>query len=465
MRSKRTAVIGALLALVVLSACGRSSGNDAASKTKADGSLAKGDFGSLKAVCGPGPGGNATSGVGLTPTDISLGTISDPGSSIRPGLNQEIFNASEVFVSWCNSLGGINGHTIKLDKLDAQLFQHKQRIVDACQNDFALVGGGGVFDDAGQDERVKCLLPQFPAFLTTDLARSSDLTVQEVPTPIDSLNIGTLRWLRTKFPDATKVAILTGSVPSLIGLAKELTEVSTRDLSAEVVYNQQYNSTGEATWVPFAQALKSSGAQAVIFIGEPTDFAKLAQAFDLTSYTPTWVYPSTNIYDKDLLDLAGAALHNVYVPAATVPFEAAGQPTPGGKAMQDYLDLAKQYLPDADVQAVLAVHSFSAWLLFATAAKACGANVDRKCVYENAKKITTWDGGGLTAPSNPNGGKGTACSAVIQASAQGFKPINEGANTDGTWFCDPANVVAVTPTSATHGPQLADFGKTVNDLP
>ena len=40
-------------------------------------------------------------------------------SAIRatPGLNQELFDASDVFVKWCNSVGGTNGHLIQLAKV------------------------------------------------------------------------------------------------------------------------------------------------------------------------------------------------------------------------------------------------------------------------------------------------------------------------------------------------------------
>ena len=45
-------------------------------------------------------------------------------------------------------------------------------------------------------------------------------------------------------------------------------------------------------------------------------------------------------------------------------------------------------------QALLALQSFSAWLLFATSAKECGADLSRKCLYEKAKAVTSWTAGG-----------------------------------------------------------------------
>src|SRR3954470_9913074 len=148
----------------VTAACSRSdngtsteAGSGTSSTTAgSNGAPGNGQFGTLTdPVCGPAPSGGSTPAatgtqVGLTSDTITLGTISDVGYSGAPGLNQELFDASDVFASWCNSLGGLNGHKIKIDKLDAKITEYKSVIQKACEQDFALVGGGGAFDDTGQ---------------------------------------------------------------------------------------------------------------------------------------------------------------------------------------------------------------------------------------------------------------------------------------------------------------------------
>ena len=61
----------------------------------------------------------------------------------------------------------------------------------------------------------------------------------------------------------------------------------------------------------------------------------------------------------------------------------------------------EQYLPDGKNQAYLGYQGFSAWLLFATAAKECGADLTRQCVLDELAKIDSWTGGGLHAETNP----------------------------------------------------------------
>lgn len=173
-RSRRRAGMVAVLVTVsmVAGACTRAEGETetGAQATTAEGGSSaegggggEGSFGDLTDVCGPGDAAGDTA-QGVTDDSISVGTISDPGFVGRPGLNQELFDASNVFVEWCNAAGGINGREIEVVERDAALTEYKQRITEACQEDFMLVGGGAVFDETGQEERLGCLLPDIPAY-------------------------------------------------------------------------------------------------------------------------------------------------------------------------------------------------------------------------------------------------------------------------------------------------------------
>ena len=73
-------------------------------------------------------------------------------------------------------------------------------------------------------------------------------------------------------------------------------------------------------------------------------------------------------------------------------------------AVQQYLDMVEQYVPEG-ITGPMGMQSLSAWLLFATAANACGeANdgvLDRDCILEQAAAVDDWTGGGLHAPQDP----------------------------------------------------------------
>ncbi len=82
--------------------------------------------------------------------------------------------------------------------------------------------------------------------------------------------------------------------------------------------------------------------------------------------------------------------------------------------MSQYLEILKDNVPDAKV-ALLGMQSFSAWLLFATAADACGSANDnvlsRACVLQAAADVQDWTAGGLHAPTDPGpeGGQVPTC--------------------------------------------------------
>lgn len=426
-------------------------------------------------VCGPAAGSSSSSsgtaapagastGVnvqGVTPTSIRVGTISDIGYAGYPGLNQELFDASDVFVKWCNSVGGINGHLIQLDKLDAKLVEYQSIIATACSQEFALVGGGGVLDSTGQSDRLKCLLPDFSGYVVSPEARGSDLSVQATNGGSNTeVSFGLGRYLQEKFPDAgAKVGYLTGAVPATIINKKQYQEAGAT-LGWKTIYDDQYNAVGESNWLPFAQAIQDKGVKGLFFVGSAANMAKLLQALGQIDYKLDWVGSSSNMYDPGLIAQAGTDLdvNNVYINDGTTPFLSTEVP-----AIPQYEKLFDQYLPNGLKTASLGLNSFAAWLLFAQSAKACGDNLTRACVFGTASRTTSFDGGGLSGQVNPSTPeKSSQCFVPVVAKSSGFSVIDWNANS-GPYNCDPQNVM---PLTGDYGKsvKLSDVGKSLNDL-
>jgi len=471
----RYIAVGVVIGLMAItSACSRKDdGNttDAQAGTNttvgSSGAPGNGQFGSLTdPVCGPAPttGSAAPSGAtqtGLTADTISLGTISDVGYSGAPGLNQELYDASDVFASWCNSLGGLNGHQIKIHKLDAKITEYKQRIQEACETDFALVGGGGVFDDAGQTDRLSCLLPDFPGYVVSNGARGAGLQVQATPGSNSNVQAGMFRYLAATFPDSmANTGFLTGNIATTINNKAQYQEAA-QSFGFQTVYDERYNPVGEPTWTPFAQAIKDKGVKGLYFVGEPGNLSKLLDALSQIDYKLDWVGAAGNQYDQALIDGAGSALdtNTVFVQVGVTPFLATDIP-----AIPQYEQLFKQYLPNGKSQASLGLNAFSAWLLFAQSVKSCGADITRRCVYDAGIKVTSWSGGGLSAQASPASQQPGDCFAMVKTDGAKFVLNNWETTKDGIWNCDPANVV---PTTGDFGqpPTLASVGKTIDDVP
>ena len=423
-----------------------------------DAALDRGDFGTLEAVCGPAPDGQEngpTGSQGVTADSIAIGTFADPGNQARPGLNQELFDTGRVFTEWCNDLGGINGRRIDLAEHDSGLFEYQARMVDACARDFALVGGGAVFDDAGQETRLRCLLPDIAGFRATPEALGADLSVGTTPVLLDAVAFGIGPYLTDEYPEATeRVGVLTGNVGTTITQAASYGEAG-EHFGWDIVYRDQYNAVGESTWVPYAQKIAESDVRGLLYVGEPANLGLLVQALQQIGHQLDWLLGTTNVYDAKLIESAGGALTDVpvYTWTGSVPFEAADR-SPGLQAMQA---LFERYDPGGRAPTALALSSLSAWLLFAQAAKACGADLTRPCLLDNAERISAgWDGGGMSAPA------GEACSAIVRATPDGFEVVERDTD-EGVFTCDPDTVVQLREPIG-RGVTLEDVGRSRDEL-
>jgi ABC-type branched-subunit amino acid transport system substrate-binding protein len=450
---------------MLVTACGRSGssssqGADTSSTTAGAAAAKSATFGTETNVCQTGkPSGSPTTGV--SPTEIHVAVFSDSGFAGRPGLNQEFFDTAKVFSQWCNDRGGINGRKIVVDERDAALFNVKARMVESCSQDFAMVGGGAVFDQDGVDTRLQCLLPDISGFVVSAPARGADLVVQPLPNPTGELAMGSLNYLDQKFPAATKqVGVLTGDVQTTKVTAAQMTEAA-KSLGWNVVYNDNYPAAGVTDWTPYAQKLKDNGVKGLIWVGDPDALSPLLGAIRDIGYRLDFVRTDANHYDQKLITNAGTALapRNVYIQSAFEPFEHAAPTSPTGQ----YLKAFEQYLPSGKKQTYLGLQAWSAWLLFAKAAASCGNDLTRRCMYDAAKKVHSWTGGGLHATTDPGAAKAADCYAVMRAAPNGFTLVTDTRPNQGIFNCSPKNVFQL-PAGEKVTTTLSDVGQSISNM-
>ena len=454
MKRLRLLAIASVLILVV-AACGRDSENtegdngDQSSSTTAagegGGGLDDGAFGDLGVLCQEAPEGEtleAGTDPGVTADSIQVSTFSDPGFQGRLGLNQEMFDTAEAFTNWCNEHGGINGREIVLKLRDAKLTEFQQRVIEACdEGDFMSVGGGAVFDDTGQTDRLACALPIVYGYAVTATAADADLAIQPIPNPGNQQPIGAMKYLEEAFPGSTDaVGIFTGAIETTQVVAARNKEAMDQ-LGWNVVYEGTYNPQGEPTWRPFLEPMRNNGVKGLYWVGEPTNLSKLLSEAASLGITFEWILTDANHYDEQVTSVGDAA-NGTYVRTAFYPFldpdAAADNP-----ASQEYLDMVDQYDPGGKI-ANLGAQGLSSWLLFAKAASECGAEVTRDCVWEKAKEITEWTGGGLHAPQNLQTGEASNCFALLKVEGGKWVPETAINPTDSIFNCDDGNVADLT---------------------
>ncbi len=455
-------IVLATLAVVLLAAgCSRGGENSEGRATdggSAAAATASGDFGDLKNICHSGKPTSAPA-QGVTAGEIKLGVFTDVGFTKNP----ELVDAAKVFTGWCNDAGGVNGRRLVTDIHDAKLMEVRQRMLDACRDDFALVGGGAALDGLAVKDRLSCLLPDFPAqpVQVTNIGSDLQAGYGTPTTPVATPNAGYYKWLATRYPGSgAAIGIINGDSPMTKPIAEQYGEIFAAQ-GDTVVYNDLYPAAGVTDWTPYAVSIKAKGVKGLIFLGDFHQLAKLEDVLTDMDYKLDWIDANSNAYSSSFLQLAShsiAAQHNYVNLAGVAPLSAADTIP----AVAQVKDLYKKYAPGADVTEP-ALHAFIAWALFAKSASACGDAPTRKCVLDHALAETAWTGGGLQAPQDLSpSGKAATCYDVQVATAAGWQAADFGPENGGVYRCD-------TPTLALQHDYgkpltLADVGKSSSDL-
>ncbi len=439
-----------LVAISACSASGSSDGSDSSSQsapaaTTADDGVDLAKFGSMDSPCGKGTATVDPSQNG-GPT-LKVVAATDKGFTLTPGLDIELEDAAKGFVGWCNEQGGIQGVPLELIEVDAALFQVPAAIEKICASAFAMVGGGLVFDNQEFPRFHDCKMIDFAAYTVTAAKSGSNGKIQPIPNPAQIKPTSWLLYLKkNNAEDIKKTAILTGNFETTLNVAKGLQETMEIVGGFDSIEIIEYNSAGEASWTPFAQKLKDKAITAMSFVGSPTGIIPLLKAMEEIGYKPNVIFNDGNFYDSSLENL-GPMSDGLIARTVYSPFEESDE----FPAMSDFLAIMKKYNPGGKI-AGLGLQSFSAYLMFAQSANECvkinNGVIERECVLAQAKKITSWNAGGLHTETNPSAGDPPKCGTLMQL--QGGKwtrlfPILGSDDDNGNgWHCDENGTVTLT---------------------
>jgi ABC-type branched-subunit amino acid transport system substrate-binding protein len=447
--STRRVLAAASASVLLLSgaaACSRSGGSStpdntnssAAAPTSSTGdSASPGDFGTLKKICGP---GNATggSGRGISGDTITLGTMSDAGSTIVPGLEIEFFQVADAFVKWCNEAGGINGRKLKVNKHDAKLFESGARTIDACQTDFMMVGNGDAFDQATVKPRLNCKLGQIPAYVVSPDAYKAGLQVLPSPGPINEYPVGAFRRLAEMFPEAkAHFGIGSSNNASIRPVGLRLRD-ALQQIGYKVVELQEQPPLVD-NWRPYASAAKQKGVQAWQQISAQ-DLTPLVTAANNVGWKPTYFIENAQFYDPKTIKAAKSTnFPTTYIYLNHWPFELADQ----NSTVAQEIKILHDSDPNAATTDFTAL-AFSAWALWAKSATECGANLTQDCVLQKAAANHDWSSGGMYPAHDvdPANAHTSPCITMLKVTPNGFVYDKDATKPNQDIFnCGPDNVV------------------------
>jgi ABC-type branched-subunit amino acid transport system substrate-binding protein len=406
-------------------------------------------FGDAPWPCGPADTPNTDSGSepGVTADTITIADGDDAGTPISPGLNHEMTDTMNAFVAKCNELGGIHGRQIVANYYDAKLFEVGTAMQSACDGgNFFLVGEGWAFDSNQEEIRLGCGLPAVPSYATSAaFAHGKDVFVA-IPNPSDETPGGYYEQIATLFPDkVTSAATLAASFPATQDARDRAVAAATQFGWNFLSTTIEYNPAGEADWTPFVKQLQDTGAKILYWSGTCLPHLQLfAQAAKANGLDVPIVTDANHYAAVCAAANTDGALDNLYIRVNAVPFEEADV----NPATQELLDLVTG---NGGEIATLGANTASSFLLWATAASQCGAELTRACTLQNLANIHSWTGHGLHSETDPGGNHPSPCSMVLRLKGTAYERVVP--SEPGTFECKDNWVVPIN-TPATQAAKL-----------
>jgi ABC-type branched-subunit amino acid transport system substrate-binding protein len=441
-RGYRSVLVAVVVGVaLVAAACGSGRSDDSGSSAPTTGAPTGGQavtFGDLPSPCGPGsPSGSPDQAVDAT--SVTIGYGDDAGFQGNPGSNHQMSDAVRALIDWCNQQGGINGRQVKGEYYDARITEVNNVMTEACTQVFMLVGQGFALGGSGEQTRLGCGLPSVPGILGGSDVANAPLMVSPAPQPVDYMNVEGAAALAKAHPEQVKkAAIMLPNFPATIDFTQRVTGTFPSVGWQFLDCTQTYPISGVTDFRPFLQKLKDCGAQVVFTTDTAANFENQLDAANQIDFHPIWMATSS-LYDANFAkwnqngNADGVYFGNVFVPL---------EDTSAGTANAAYVDIVTAHGGDTSYTGQ---QSASAFLLWATAAKACGNALTRTCVMQQLKDVHEWTAGGLSSPQDPGGNKPGDCGLVLVLQVQGTAFVQWQPETVGEFSCDPSYLAAVTP--------------------
>ncbi len=392
---------------------------------------------------GGGGGGDSLEAteVGITADEIRIAVIADVENPLQPGLFQGAPDAINGFAEFINDNGGLAGRELVVDFLDSHLSADDTRnaIVEACENNFAIVGTAALFLN-NTDDMVNCAnlegtavgIPDFPVVTTEPVHQCSPVSHPINPPTLDCAtiddhpqtyrgNIGATDYYLSQHKDLSGVFLY----PSDLKSAKDSQVPNfTAQEESGIKLDAEYDVSARAqqsAYTPIAQQMKADGTtywrSGLAFSSTIT----MRKEATLQGVTDVEVWDcSLQCYNRQLIEQGGSDVEDQYVYMNFVPFFTEANVNKMTKSFVKYV--GKDKVDGFSAQA------WSAGVYFRDAVNAIveadGNNgLTREALLEAANNINDFTADGLMAPTDVGDRVPGACYAVTQVQDGEFKRV------------------------------------------
>ena len=393
--------------------------------------------------------------VGVTATTIRIAVVADVDNPLQPGLFAGPVAAVRGFATYINQRGGLAGRKVAVDFIDSHLNESEARnaIIQACRNDFAIVGTAALFlnnvsdmvgcpDQAGRTTGIPDLavvttefaqqcspvtFPINPPQLLCPTRNDHPQTYQGNSGPIRYYEAHVARHLHGGFLYSNDLQSAAIAGQALAGAAEA------GGVKGDVVRGISALAP-QSGYDPFIQELKSAGsnyAQSTSAYSSTVSLRKEAELQGLTSSPFLWDCSSA-CYSQQFLQQGGTAVEGEYVSLSFLPF----QETKANTALANYL----RYV-GAKVDG-FGAYGWGASLLFRDAVndvvRAHGANgLTRSALLAALGSITSFNADGMFGTANIAQRRSTPCFLLLHVKNGRFVRVHP--TTPGTFDCTASN--------------------------
>ena len=376
---------------------------------------------------------------GVTSTSVQIANV----STLSLGLFKGAQVGTQAYVDYINSTGGVNGRKLVLNNADDGFTgaSNKQATQNAVQNDFATVGNFSLEDSFGG--AVLAANPGFP-----DVSQVLDNATNKLPnvySPIplaDGWASGPMDYYANKFKaDKSKAGAFLANSPSAAQTWAGEKYVAEQDGFTFV--SEQTYATTQTDFNQQVIAMKNAGVKIIFMDQMPGNYAaSVFKALAQQNFHPQ-VLLGAATYSNQLVSQSGGAAN---VDGAYLSQNLAlylGTDETAVPAVGTFLQWVQKTSPGFNPDLFTAYGWLSADL-FVQGLKNAGSNPSRGSLLQALSKVTSFNGSGFNAPSNPSAKTPPHCYLIATVTNGQFVRSPDNPPTSGSsggFRCDGSYIV------------------------
>lgn len=378
--------------------------------------------------------------VGVTATEIHIAIVADVENAIAPNLFIGTKNAVQGFAKFINATGGLAGRKLVVDFYDSKLNPNATRNgeIQACNNDFAMVGTSTVFLTSVDDMR-NCKdktgqvtgIPDIPFVTTALVQQCSDQSFPVAPPQVDCAtkdqhpqtfqsNVSRGYYFLKKYGKLHGIYVFGSDSKS----ARDASFASLGGLRDIGGVNQGIKADGDfdrsgfaqqSEYTPVVQAMKTNNSNYGQCTGQypcTVLLRKEAALQGINDQVKVWDC-GVQCYDRKFLQAGGADVENEYVDTLFLPFYDKKEQQ-ANKMLANFVKYTGKDKVDG-----FGDYAWSAAVAFRDAVnatvKAHGINgLTRANLFEALNNIHKFDADGMFAAVDLAGHKASICHVLMQ---------------------------------------------------